>query len=244
MITFTTRNIPGLSKTIRSDGTPVWKLMIQFRGRRWMKSHMTLEDAIQYYREEKLRQTFLKWPPFTEAELQVFTDLLNRQPDLRSVLSPILAAALAAYEPTESLSSPGRSASHQRGLPKNQRQKGTGGQVDPDILFHTYARRWFEANRTAWTTSTQDATRSLCTKHLNPVFGGHRLCDITANMVEHWLRDQLKSYSLALCQNMRKALASIFYAAIADGVVSANPVTDPRCMLPTYTTRQRLQNPH
>lgn len=241
MITFTTTNIPGLTKCVRSDGTPVWKLTIQFQADRTMSSHATLEDAIEHYRHEKLRQVFLQWPPFTEAELQAFPALLSRHPALREVLKPVLLAALAAREPAKNLNQPTKPASHQQGLPANQRQKGTGGPVDPDILFAAYARRWFEANQAAWTASTQDINRSLCTKHLNPVFGTQRLRDISATMIEDWLRKQLEQYSLNLCRNMRTVLTSILYAAKVDGLITTNPATDPGCMLPTHATRQRLR---
>lgn len=240
MITFTTTNIPGLTKLVRSDGSPVWVLTIQFKGRRQTLRHNSLEEAVSRYRLEKLRQAFLQWPPFTAPEQRALLAVQHKYAVLLPVLEPMLQAALAAHEPTGDLLRPIKPASHQQGLPANQGQKGTGSQVESDILFHAYARRWFETSKTGWSQSTQDATRSLCTQHLNPAFGTHRLCDITVERVERWLQEQLKTYSLSLCQNMRKTLASIFYAAKVDGLVTANPVTDPRCMLPTHTTRQRL----
>jgi hypothetical protein len=240
MITFTTASIPGLKKLVRSDRSPVWVLTIEFQGRRQTHRHNSLEEAINRYRLEKLRQAFLQWPPFTAAEHRALLATQHKHAVLIPVLEPMLQAALAAHEATEERPRNLRPACHQNGLPANQDQKGTGGQVESDILFHAYARRWFETSKAGWSQSTQDATRSLCTQHLNPAFGSHRLRDITVEWVERWLQKQLKTYSLSLCQNMRKTLASIFYAAKADGLVTANPVTDPRCMLPTHTTRQRL----
>ena len=126
------------------------------------------------------------------------------------VLEPMLQAALATHEATEERPRSLRPACHQRGLPANQNQKETGGQVESDILFHAYARRWFETSKAGWSQSSQDVNRSLCTRHLNPAFGTYRLCDISVELVERWLQKQLKTYSLCLCRNMRTALASIF----------------------------------
>ncbi|MBS0172431.1 MAG: hypothetical protein JSR64_00160 [Nitrospira sp.] len=241
MITFSTDSIPGLRQIRHSDGTIVWELTIHFRGARQTRRYTTLQGAIDVYREEKLRQAFIHWQPLSSAEHHAFSQLLNRHPSLRSALTPLLKAASAAHGSPQALPHPKKPPANQRGLPANQSQKGIGGPIDPDILFHDYARRWFQANQSTWAPSTQDIVRSVCTTHLNPVFGTTLVRNISSQMIEDWLREQLKKYSLALCQNMRKPLASIFYAAIADGLITANPATDPRCMLPTRATRQRLR---
>ena len=240
MITNNMQQIPGLVKTLCSDGTPTWRLTIHFQGRRTTRRHESLEAAMAHYRFEKLRQALLQWPPFTAAEQQALVALQHQQAALVPILGPLVEAVLSANGPAITRTRRRQLASHQHGLLANQSQQGTGGTAHRQILFSAYARCWFDVAKQHWSTDSQSITRSLCTKHLIPAFGTYRMCDITVTMVEAWLHQQLTRYSLAQCQNMRKALTSIFYAAVKDGLVPSNPVTNPRCMLPTGATLQRL----
>ncbi len=240
MITRNSSTIPGLTKIVLSDGTARWQLTTYVRGHRHTRRHQSLEEAVHRYQTEQIGQALLEWPPFSDAEQRALLGLRKKVGHLIPLLSPLLQAVGPTHGSALHSSRGRKPPTHQQGLPANQCQTGTGGNVDPHILFHAYARRWFETSKSRWSQDSQDIQRSLCTRHLNPAFGHHQMRNITVEMVATWLTDQLEHYSLVQCRHMRTALASICYAAMADGLITTNPATDPRCMLPTETTRQRL----
>jgi integrase len=114
-----------------------------------------------------------------------------------------------------------------------------GYNVNDNPTMEEYMILWYNTNkRDEGAIETQNMYRNCINVHINPVLGKHKVKEITATQVKNLLKEITSSKSLA--HKVRITLNQIFKQAIADRLISFNPVQDSKVIAPDKPVRKCL----
>lgn len=106
-------------------------------------------------------------------------------------------------------------------------------------LFSEYCERWLEERSPTVATKTDYNTEAALRGRILPVFGGKRLKQLTTKGIREWLTSLLaEGLSPATVKTYRQILGQILNQAVADGVLTNNPVDSVKT--PTVRPRRQL----
>ncbi len=122
-------------------------------------------------------------------------------------------------------------------LQKEYNLPGADGKIVP--TFSDAAEKWFETRETNCKPSTIENYRYLLDNHVLPAFGPMRLDEITRGDIEEFVsgkkRAGMAPRSIRL---MLAAMRPVFKRAIKDGILTANPASEPAELIKTGGKRE------
>lgn len=102
--------------------------------------------------------------------------------------------------------------------------KRRGQYIDPQAgarKFGEFAEEWLAAQ--TFDVSTRAAVRSRLDRHILPTFTGKRLSSVKPSTVQAWLRGRQQECAPSTVRVLLANLSAILNAAVADGLLPANP---------------------
>ncbi len=116
-----------------------------------------------------------------------------------------------------------------------------GYNVNDNPTMEEYMIKWFNAYKKGeGAIETQNMYRNCINVHINPALGKYKLKDITATQVQNLIKSITSSKSLA--HKVRITLNQIFKHAIADRLISFNPVAATKIIAPDKPKRKCLSS--
>lgn len=107
------------------------------------------------------------------------------------------------------------------------------------VVFKTYVDNWLTTYKAPkLKPTTLNGYRSILNKHLYPVFGKHRMSDISTSDVQTWLN---KNSELAYktLKEVINLMSMIFEDAIEDNLASKNPTKSRKLVIPSSKKTER-----
>lgn len=116
-----------------------------------------------------------------------------------------------------------------------------GYNVNENPLMNAYASQWFNTfKKGEGAIKTQKMYENCINNHICPVFESKKLKDITATQAQTLLKSIKSSKSLA--HKVRITLNQIFKQAMADRIISFNPIINCKVIAPDEPKRQFLND--
>jgi integrase len=115
----------------------------------------------------------------------------------------------------------------------------TGRYVDPragQVTLAAFAERWLEAQ--TFDVSTREAVASRLRVHIVPHLGSTELRNIRPSTVQAWIRGRQEECAPSYVRVLLANLSSILGAALADGLIAANPCASPSVKAPRVPDRR------
>ena len=105
-------------------------------------------------------------------------------------------------------------------------------------LFSEYCERWLAERSPTVASKTDYNTEAALRGRILPVFGGERLKELTTKGIRQWLSSlHAEGLSPATVKTYRQILGQVLNQAVADGILTSNPVD----AVKTPTVRPRRQ---
>lgn len=223
-------NMEGIIKRTRKDGSAVFSAVLTKGGQHFDRRFPTLEAAIQFRREDKLKDALWQFPAVTTKERLALEGLRHRDPLIAPVISVFLRCSRGSGEPPLEASDRGkRTMADPPGRPHSQRPMDP--RPDRDILMNDFARRWFEDNTWRWEAKGAAQIRSLLLSHIMPDWRTRPVATVSNPAeIRDWFKCLAqKGMSRTHLKNIRAIFVMLLHAAQVNGLIEENPFNTSIC---------------
>lgn len=223
-------NMEGIIKRTRKDGSTVFSATLSKSGHQFDRRFPTLEAAIQFRREDKLKDALWQFPAVTAKERRALQTIRDQDLLIAPVLSVFLQCSRGSGEPplTASGRKP-RTMTDPPGQPHSQRPMEP--RPSRDILMNDFARRWFEENTWRWEARGAAQIRSLLLAHIMKDWRTRPVSTVSdpAEIRDWFERLARTGLGRTHLKNIRAIFVMLLHAAQVNDLIEENPFNAPLC---------------